>query len=135
MMLPQTPQREKDTQSPRGKAIKLQTLTSHTQHNICFEGSHEFPGSDVGMEMPSSLLQETKIPTREMQLCSSMVPCPAAGSAPGSALLATFPGIPLAVHVHILQVGEKEEPKEHLKYCFTLFTELGVLIFTMTFSF
>lgn len=53
-----------------------------TQQNTCFEEAHEFSRSDVGMEMLSSFLQEAKIPTRQMQHCSSMVPCPAAGSAP-----------------------------------------------------
>lgn len=58
---------------------------------------------------------------------------PSSRVCPGSAMLA-FPGMPLAVHVHKLQVGEKEEAKEHFKYCCTLFdsTELGGLIFTMT---
>lgn len=55
--------REKDSQSPRGKATKLQAITSYIQqNNICFEVAHEFPRRDVDVEMPSSFLQETDIP-------------------------------------------------------------------------
>lgn len=71
------------------------------------------------MEMPSSVLQETEMPTSDAAVLLHGA-TPAAGAAPGSALLATFPRKHFAVHVHKLQVGEKEYPEQHWEHCFTL---------------
>lgn len=82
--------------------MKFQAVTSYTQqNNICFEGAHEFPRRTVDMEMPPSFLQETNIPTRQMQHSSSRTLCLAAGLPSGSALLAPFPSKHFAVRMHI----------------------------------
>lgn len=128
---------KKDAQNPRGKAIKLHAITSYTkQNNICFEGAHEFAGNDVDVEMASSFLQETIIPTRQMQHYSSTVLCPAAGLPPGSVLLAPFPSKHFVIHMHIRQVGERvARARRALKYFSSVKREVGGLFFVKNFSF